>query len=109
MSTPIPDDLYTPAKHHSLVWTHFKLSIKDKTHAFCCVDGCSASRRTIKRLHGNTTSLMGHLRAPSERVFSVASLVLTDRRRRLDDSRVARLMFLKRNMALYQELTGKKK
>jgi hypothetical protein len=45
--------------------------------------------------------------APSERVFSVASLVLTDRRRRLDDSKVARLMFLKRNMALYRELTGK--
>jgi hypothetical protein len=46
--------------------------------------------------------------APSERVFSVASLVLTDKRRRLDESRVARLMFLKRNMALYRELTGKK-
>jgi hypothetical protein len=27
---------------------------------------------------------------------------------RLEDSRVARLMFLKRNMALYQKLTGKK-
>jgi hypothetical protein len=47
--------------------------------------------------------------APSERVFSVASLVLTDRRRRLDESRVARLMFLKRNMALYQALCAKQK
>jgi hypothetical protein len=46
--------------------------------------------------------------APSERVFSVARLVLTEKRRRLDASRVARLMFLKRNMSLYQELTGEK-
>jgi hypothetical protein len=45
--------------------------------------------------------------APSERVFSVAKLVLSDKRRRLDVDRVARLMFMKRNMALYQELTGK--
>jgi len=44
--------------------------------------------------------------APSERVFSVASLVLTDRMRRLDESRVARLMFLKRNMELYKALSN---
>jgi len=42
--------------------------------------------------------------APSERVFSVAKLVLTDKRKQLLESRVARLMFMKRNMKLYNEL-----
>ena len=43
--------------------------------------------------------------APSERVFSVGGLVLTDKRRQLLESRVAKLMFMKRNMALYTALT----
>ena len=42
--------------------------------------------------------------APSERVFSVGGLVLNDRRRQLLESRVAKLMFLKRNMSLYNTL-----
>ena len=43
--------------------------------------------------------------APSERVFSTAGLVLTDKRKHLMESRVARLMFMKRNMAMYTALT----
>jgi len=47
--------------------------------------------------------------APSERVFSTGTLVLSDRRRRLEETRVARLMFMKHNMRLYDTLTAKKK
>ena len=42
--------------------------------------------------------------APSERVFSVGTLVLTDKRRQLQEGRVARLMFMKRNMTLYNAI-----
>lgn len=41
---------------------------------------------------------------PSERVFSVGTLVLTDKRRQLHESRVPKLMFMKRNMKLYKQL-----
>jgi hypothetical protein len=44
--------------------------------------------------------------APSERVFSVGKLILDEKRRRLDEGRVARLMFCKRNMGLYERLVG---
>ena len=47
--------------------------------------------------------------APSERVFSTASLVLSDRRRKLEESRVARLMFLKQNMKLYESISSRSK
>jgi hypothetical protein len=43
--------------------------------------------------------------APSERVFSAASLVLDERRRRLDEHRVSRLVFMKRNMPLFEALS----
>jgi hypothetical protein len=60
---PVPDDLFTPTKNHSIVWQHFKLSKeKDKKHAFCCVDGCAPSRRAVKRTKANTKNLMDHLR-----------------------------------------------
>ena len=42
--------------------------------------------------------------APAERVFSAGTLVLTDKRRRLQDDRVAQLIFLKKNMSLYNKL-----
>jgi hypothetical protein len=42
--------------------------------------------------------------APSERVFSAAKLVLTDKRKQLLESRVARQVFMTRNMAAYREL-----
>jgi hypothetical protein len=45
------------------VWLHFKLSYKDKKHAFCCVPGCSVSRRPVKRSKANTKNLMVHLRS----------------------------------------------
>ena len=40
--------------------------------------------------------------APSERVFSAAKLVLTDKRKQLLESRVARSVFMTRNMKLYK-------
>ena len=42
--------------------------------------------------------------APSERVFSAAKLVLTDKRKQLLESRVARQVFMTRNMKVYNEL-----
>ena len=42
--------------------------------------------------------------APSERVFSAAKLVLTDKRKQLLESRVARSVFMTRNMKLYKQL-----
>lgn len=42
--------------------------------------------------------------APSERVFSVAPLTVTHKRRKLDPHRVARLVFIRKNMKLYNEL-----
>ena len=42
--------------------------------------------------------------APSERVFSAAKLVLNDKRKQLLEGRLARLIFMKRNMVLYNEL-----
>lgn len=42
--------------------------------------------------------------APAERVFSTGTLVVRDTRRRLDDERIAKLMFLKKNVALYRKL-----
>jgi hypothetical protein len=44
--------------------------------------------------------------APSERVFSVGSLVLSEKRRQLHENRVARLMFMKRNMKVFNEITN---
>jgi hypothetical protein len=42
--------------------------------------------------------------APSERVFSVGKITLDHKRRSLDPDRVARLVFLKKNMTLYRSL-----
>jgi hypothetical protein len=42
--------------------------------------------------------------APAERVFSAGTLVLTDKRRRMNDDRVAQLMFMKKNMELYTKI-----
>ena len=47
--------------------------------------------------------------APSERVFSVGSLVLSEKRRQLHENRVARLMFMKRNMKVFNQLTNNTK
>ena len=44
--------------------------------------------------------------APAERVFSAGTLVVRDNRRRLDDDRIAKLMFVKKNVALYRKLKG---
>jgi hypothetical protein len=41
---------------------------------------------------------------PAERVFSIATVILTKRRRRLDKDRVARLMILKKNLELYKKI-----
>lgn len=42
--------------------------------------------------------------APSERVFSAANLIVTNRRRRLDPENISRLTVMKRNMLLYNML-----
>ena len=47
--------------------------------------------------------------APAERVFSAGTLVLTDKRRRLADERIAKLMYLKKNKALYDCITVESK
>lgn len=46
--------------------------------------------------------------APSERVFSAGKLTLDYKRRSLEPDRVSRLVFMKKTMRLYRELTGRK-
>ena len=58
----IPDDLYTPRKHQSHVWLYFKLSLKVKRFAWCCVEGCPDYRRRVSRPQGTTTNLLDHLK-----------------------------------------------
>jgi hypothetical protein len=61
-ASPIPNDLYTPLKHTSHVWQHFKLSRSIKWFAWCCVEGCPDSRRKVARPASTTTNLSDHLR-----------------------------------------------